>query len=63
MLNFGKIAMNQEMESMYSNKVWKLVEAPNEVKHIGCKWIYKRKIGVDGRVKTFKARLVVKWFT
>ncbi|KAH9723682.1 hypothetical protein KPL70_007199 [Citrus sinensis] len=56
-------AMNQEMESMYSNKVWELVEAPNGVKPIGCKWIYKRKRGVDGRVKTFKARLVAEGFT
>ena len=27
---------------------------------IGCKWIYKRKIGVDDMVETYKARLVVK---
>ena len=51
------------MESMYSNKVWKLVKAPNEVKHIGFKWIYKRKRGVDRRVETFKARLVTEGFT
>ena len=51
------------MESMYSNKVQKLVKAPNGVKPIRCKWIYKRKRGVDGRVETFKARLVAKGFT
>ncbi|KAH9780527.1 hypothetical protein KPL71_008114 [Citrus sinensis] len=62
-VEFWKKAMNQEMESMYSNKVRELVEAPNEVKPIECKWIYKRKRGVDGRVETFKARLVAKWFT
>ena len=55
--------MNQEIESIYSNKVWELVEAPNGVKPIGCKWIYKRKRGVDGMVETFKARLVAKGFT
>ncbi|KAH9751653.1 hypothetical protein KPL71_014378 [Citrus sinensis] len=62
-VKFWKKAMNQEMESMYSNKVWKLVEAPNGVKPIGCKCIYKRKRGIDGNVKTFKARLVAKGFT
>ncbi|KAH9769114.1 hypothetical protein KPL71_011873 [Citrus sinensis] len=62
-VKFWKKAMNQEMESMYSNKIWELVEAPNGVKPIGCKWIYKRKRGVDGRVETFKARLVTEWFT
>ena len=56
-------AMNLEMESMYSNSVWKLVDLPEGVKPIGCKWIYKRKRGVDGKVETFKARLVAKGFT
>lgn len=39
---------------MYTNKVWKLVEAQNEVKHIWYKWLYKRKKGVDRRVEIFK---------
>ena len=30
-------AMNREMESMYSNSVWSLVEAPKGIKTIGCK--------------------------
>ena len=33
-------AMNQEMESMYSNSVWELVDQPEDVRPIGCKWIY-----------------------
>ncbi len=33
------------------------------LKPIGCKWIYKRKRGADGKVKTFKARLTAKGFT
>ena len=56
-------AMDREMESMYSNSVWSLVEAPKEVKPIGCKWIYKRKRRSDGKVETFKARLVTKGYT
>ncbi|KAL8147723.1 hypothetical protein AgCh_005155 [Apium graveolens] len=55
-------AMKSEMESMYTNQVWTLVEAPDGVKPIGCKWVYKRKIGVDGQVETYKARLVAKGF-
>ncbi|XP_022880808.1 uncharacterized protein LOC111398087 [Olea europaea var. sylvestris] len=58
-----KLAMNSEIKSMYSNKVWNLVNAPNGVKPIGCKWVYKRKRGIDGNVETFKARLVAKGFT
>ena len=56
-------AMNREMESMYSNSVWTLIEAPKGVKPIGCKWIYKRKRGPDKKVETFKARLVAKGYT
>ena len=56
-------AMDREMESMYSNSVWSLVEAPKGVKPIGCKWIYKRKRRPDGKVETFKARLVAKGYT
>ena len=51
------------MESMGSNSVWSLIEAPKGVKPIGCKWIYKRKRGPDGKVETFKARLVAKGYT
>ncbi|KAL8091706.1 hypothetical protein AgCh_034100 [Apium graveolens] len=36
--------------------------APEGVKLIGCKWVYKRKIGADGQVETYKARLVEKGF-
>ena len=46
-------AMNQEMESMYSNSVWELVDPPEHVRSIGCKWIYKKKRGIDGKVETF----------
>ena len=56
-------AMDLEMESMYSNSVWTLVDQPNDVKPIGCKWIYKRKRDQAGKVQTFKARLVAKGYT
>ena len=36
-------AMDFEMELKYSNSVWDLVDQPDVVKPIGCKWIYKRK--------------------
>ena len=57
-----KEAMNSEMDSMYSNKVWNLVDAPEGIVPIGCKWIFKKKIGVDGKVETYKARLVAKGY-
>ena len=56
-------AINQEIESMYSNSVWELVDLTEGFRPIGNKWIYKRKKGPDGKVKTFKARLVAKGYT
>ncbi|TYK09437.1 retrovirus-related pol polyprotein from transposon tnt 1-94 [Cucumis melo var. makuwa] len=56
-------AMNLELESMYFNLVWDLVDQHDGVKPIGCKWIYKRKRGVDGKVQTFKDILVAKDYT
>ena len=50
------------MDSMYSNQVWELVDPPEGIIPIGNKWIFKRKIGADGKVETFKARLVAKGF-
>ena len=35
-------ALKSELDSMYSNQVWDLVKAPNDIKPVGCKWLYKR---------------------
>ena len=39
------------------------MEPPEEIKPIRCKWIYKKKRGLDGKVETFKAMVVAKGFT
>ena len=44
--------MKSKLESMYSNNVWTLVDLPQGFKPIGCKWMYKRKRGVEGKVET-----------
>ena len=54
--------MKSEMKSMKVNNVWALVDPPEGVKPIGCKWIFKKKRGADGRVETYKARLVAKGY-
>ena len=38
------------------------MELPANIKSIGYKWAYKRKKGSDGKVETFKERLIAKWF-
>ena len=44
-------AMKTELESMYSNQIWLLIDLPDGVKPIGYKWVYKRKRGVDGKAR------------
>ena len=55
-------AMNSEIESMHINKVWTLENVPKGSVPIGCKWIFKKKIGADGKIETYKARLVAKGY-
>ena len=55
-------AMKIEMDFMYANQVWTLIDPLEGIVPIGCKWIFKRKIGTDGKVETYKARLIVKGF-
>jgi hypothetical protein len=55
-------AMKSEMESMYENQVWTLVELPNDRRAVENKWIFKKKTDADGNVTIYKARLVAKGF-
>ncbi|KAG8497202.1 hypothetical protein CXB51_008577 [Gossypium anomalum] len=55
-------AMRSEMDSMYENQVWTLVDPPEGVKPIGCKWVFRKKTDMDGNVQTYKRRLVAKGF-
>jgi len=56
-------AMEDELRSMSTNKVCDLVEIPDGVKLVGCKWVYKTKRDSKGKVERFKARLAAKGFT
>ena len=58
----GLEAMKSEMGSMYENKVWTLVDLPDDRQAIKNKWIFKKKTDADGNVTVYKARLVAKGF-
>ena len=64
-INFEKWleAMRSKIDSIHSNQVWTLVDPPEDIVPIRCKWIFKRKIGADGNVETLKARLVAKGYS
>ncbi|KAL0381954.1 UNVERIFIED_CONTAM: Retrovirus-related Pol polyprotein from transposon RE1 [Sesamum calycinum] len=56
-------AIKSEMDSIGSNQVWSLIDPPKGLRSVGCKWVYKRKLGADEEVTAFKARLVAKAYT
>ena len=56
-------AMKSEMGSMYENKVWTLIDLPNDQRAIEIKWIFKRKTDSDSSVTIYKARIVAKRFS
>jgi uncharacterized protein YqgQ len=47
--------MDEEIKSMYDNKVWDIVPLPDCVKSIGCKWIFKTKRNSEGNVEKYRA--------
>ena len=55
-------AMKSEIGSMYENKVWTLVDLPDDRQAIENKWIFKRKTDADSSVTIYKARIVAKRF-
>ncbi|KAL9226132.1 hypothetical protein vseg_001979 [Gypsophila vaccaria] len=56
-------AMQSEIDSMHTNQVWDLVDLPDKVRPLQCKWLYKIKRSLDGQPDVYKARLVAKGFT
>src|SRR4051812_15492051 len=55
-------AMKSEKGSMYENKVWTLIDLPNDRRAIEIKWIFKRKTDADSSVTIYKTRIVAKGF-
>ena len=55
-------AMKSEMGSMYENKVWTLIDLPNDWQAIENKWIFKRKTDTDSSVTIYKSQLAEKGF-
>ena len=54
----GKIwkeAMVDEMASLHKNEAWDLVELPAGRKPIRSKWVFKKKMNVEGKVEKYKA--------
>nr|GEV25798.1 zinc finger, CCHC-type [Tanacetum cinerariifolium] len=47
---FWKEAIDDEIGSIMENNIWVLSDLPPGCKPLGCKWIFKRKMKVDGTI-------------
>ena len=56
-------AMNEEMASLKKNDTWDLVPFLEGQKPVGCKWVFKKKVGSDGSVEKYKAQLVAQGYS
>jgi len=54
--------INNEIESIMNNHIYKLVDLPLETKPLDHKWIFKRKMKDDGFINKYKTKPVVKGF-
>ncbi|GJV51542.1 zinc finger, CCHC-type containing protein [Tanacetum coccineum] len=59
---FWKEAIDDMIGSIMKNNTWVLSDLPLGCKPLGSKWIFKRKMNVDGTIDKFKARLVIQGF-
>ena len=59
---FWKEAIQDEMDSIMNNNTWELSDLPPGYKALRNRWIFKRKIKVDGTIDKYKARLVIQGF-
>ncbi|RDX96892.1 putative mitochondrial protein, partial [Mucuna pruriens] len=57
-----KVAMNEEMKSLLTNKTLELVDCPLRKKPVGCRWVYNIKYQAYGVVECFKTRLPLQQF-
>ncbi|GJX90348.1 zinc finger, CCHC-type containing protein [Tanacetum coccineum] len=58
-----KESIDDEIGFIMENNTWVLSDLPPGCKALGCKWIFKRKMKVDGAIDKFKARLIVVSFS
>jgi len=58
-----KTAIKSELDSLGKNKVISLTKHQSGMRPISCKWVFKLKRDLTGRVIRHKARLVVRGFT
>ena len=56
------LSTNLDLSQIVFDKLWTLVDLPDDQQAIENKWIFKRKTDTDGNVTVYQDRLVAKGF-
>ena len=56
-------ACNEELETLKKFGVYEEVPRPHDRKIVGSKWVFRMKMGPDGQIERYKARLVAQGFS
>ncbi|KAL0318814.1 UNVERIFIED_CONTAM: Retrovirus-related Pol polyprotein from transposon RE1 [Sesamum angustifolium] len=54
--------MENQLHALEQNRTWDVVDLLKGKKAIGCKWVFKVKLNLDGSVESYRARLVAKGY-
>ena len=55
--------MDKEIQALEQTHTLVLTPLPPGKRPIGCKWVYRVKLNLDGTIERYKARLVAKGYT
>lgn len=55
--------MNEELIALEKSTTWEICTLLDDKHVIGCRWVCKTKLNVDGSLERYKTRLVAKWYT
>ncbi|CAI7745633.1 unnamed protein product [Closterium sp. NIES-54] len=58
-----ELALQEEYDSLMANDVYELVPMPPGAYLVGSRWVFKKKLGPNGEVDRYKARLVAQGYT
>jgi hypothetical protein len=61
--DYWKEVVRSEMDSILYNRTWEIDDCPDGCKPIGSKWVFKKKLRLDGTIEKDKACLVAKDYT
>ena len=55
--------MAEEIDALYFNGTWELVDLPPGKSPVICRWVYTMKVEPDGKIDRLNAHLVAKGYT